>query len=175
MPPSASTATSVVPPPTSTIIVPCGSATARPAPIAAAIGSSISETLRAPASNVASSTAARSTFVVPLGTHSTTWENAPAAYATDEVTKHLCGHVEVRDHAVAKRANGADRRRRPPDHPPRLLADRLHPAALLVDRDDRRLEHDDAAAADEHQRVRRAQIDRQLAPPRDPTRAKTER
>jgi hypothetical protein len=61
----------------STIIVPCASATARPAPIAAAIGSSISDTLRAPASKVASSTAARSTFVVPLGTHKTTRENAP--------------------------------------------------------------------------------------------------
>jgi hypothetical protein len=41
MPPSEITATSVVPPPTSTTIEPVGSATGRPAPIAAAIGSSI--------------------------------------------------------------------------------------------------------------------------------------
>ena len=41
MPPSEITATSVVPPPMSTIMFPVGSATGRPAPIAAAIGSSI--------------------------------------------------------------------------------------------------------------------------------------
>src|SRR5919206_74106 len=75
MPPSASTATSVVPPPMSTIMLPSGSLTGKPAPIAAAIGSSISETLRAPAASVASSTASRSTFVIPLGTQSTTRAN----------------------------------------------------------------------------------------------------
>ncbi len=41
MPPSDSTATSVVPPPISTTMEPVGSVTGRPAPIAAAIGSSI--------------------------------------------------------------------------------------------------------------------------------------
>ena len=40
---------SVVPPPTSTIIDPVGSVTGNPAPIAAAIGSSIRKTRRAPA------------------------------------------------------------------------------------------------------------------------------
>ena len=49
MPPSESTATSVVPPPMSTTIEPVGSVTGRPAPIAAAIGSSIRNTRRAPA------------------------------------------------------------------------------------------------------------------------------
>ena len=49
MPPSESTATSVVPPPTSTTMEPVGSVTGRPAPIAAAIGSSIKNTRRAPA------------------------------------------------------------------------------------------------------------------------------
>ena len=49
MPPSDSTATSVVPPPISTTIEPVGSVTGRPAPIAAAIGSSIRKTRRAPA------------------------------------------------------------------------------------------------------------------------------
>ena len=75
MPPSASTATSVVPPPMSTTMLPCASATGRPAPIAAAIGSSISDTCRAPAASVASSTAFRSTSVIPLGTQRTTREN----------------------------------------------------------------------------------------------------
>src|SRR5437764_839536 len=75
MPPSASTATSVVPPPMSTTMLPCASATGRPAPIAAAIGSSIRDTCRAPAASVASSTALRSTSVVPLATQSTTRAN----------------------------------------------------------------------------------------------------
>ena len=41
MPPSAKSATSVVPPPISTTIDPDGSVTGRPAPKAAAMGSSI--------------------------------------------------------------------------------------------------------------------------------------
>ena len=41
MPPSEMTATSVVPPPMSTIMLPVGSCTGSPAPIAAAIGSSM--------------------------------------------------------------------------------------------------------------------------------------
>ena len=41
MPPREMTATSVVPPPMSTIMFPVGSETGRPAPIAAAIGSSM--------------------------------------------------------------------------------------------------------------------------------------
>src|ERR687886_605621 len=52
MPPSEITATSVVPPPMSTIMFPVGSATGRPAPIAAAIGSSIRYACRAPADGV---------------------------------------------------------------------------------------------------------------------------
>src|SRR5437588_566314 len=56
----------------STIMLPRGSATGRPAPIAAAIGSSTRYTARAPAASVASWTASRSTFVIPLGTQRTT-------------------------------------------------------------------------------------------------------
>ena len=72
MPPSEMTATSLVPPPMSTIMLPVGSATGRPAPIAAAIGSSIRVAQRAPAEYVASSTARFSTPVTPLGTQMTT-------------------------------------------------------------------------------------------------------
>ena len=68
MPPSEITATSVVPPPMSTIMLPAGSCTGSPAPIAAAIGSSImSAGLRAPANSAASCTARRSTPVMPDG------------------------------------------------------------------------------------------------------------
>ena len=66
------TPTSVVPPPMSTTIDPNGSATGRPAPIAAAIGSSISETRSAPALVTASRIARRSTDVAPEGTQITT-------------------------------------------------------------------------------------------------------
>ena len=53
----------------STIMFPVGSETGRPAPMAAAIGSSIRYAARAPAESVASSTARFSTPVTPLGTH----------------------------------------------------------------------------------------------------------
>ena len=71
-PPKDITATSVVPPPISTIIFPLGSAMSIFAPIAAAIGSSIKYTSFAPACNIDSSTALSSTSVIPEGTPTTT-------------------------------------------------------------------------------------------------------
>ena len=50
MPDRLMTATSAVPPPMSTIMLPMASVVGRPAPMAAAIGSSITVTWRAPAS-----------------------------------------------------------------------------------------------------------------------------
>ena len=67
MPPRLRTATSVVPPPMSTIRLPDGSLTGRPAPIAAAMGSSIRRAQRAPALRAASRTARFSTSVTPDG------------------------------------------------------------------------------------------------------------
>ena len=67
MPPRQITATSVVPPPMSTMSEPEGSLTGSPAPIAAAIGSSIRPAQRAPALSAASRTARFSTSVTPLG------------------------------------------------------------------------------------------------------------
>ena len=67
MPPMEMTATSVVPPPMSTIIEPLGSITGRLAPIAAAMGSSMRKTARAPALSAASCTARFSTSVTPEG------------------------------------------------------------------------------------------------------------
>ena len=72
MPPSEMTATSVVPPPMSTTMLPVGSWIGRPAPIAAAMGSSMMYARRAPAAIVASSTARCSTPVMPEGTQTTT-------------------------------------------------------------------------------------------------------
>ncbi len=68
MPASEMTATSVVPPPMSTTMLPLGSVIGRPAPIAAAIGSSIRNTSRAPALSALSLTARFSTSVMPDGT-----------------------------------------------------------------------------------------------------------
>lgn len=79
IPPRDITATSVVPPPMSTIILPVGSATSNPAPMAAAIGSSIRKTSFAPALITDSSTALSSTSVMPDGTPTTTL-GLPALY-----------------------------------------------------------------------------------------------
>ena len=65
-------ATSVVPPPMSTIMLAVGSVTGSPAPIAAAIGSSTRKTRRAPARSAESSTARFSTAVMPDGIAMTT-------------------------------------------------------------------------------------------------------
>ena len=70
-PPSDITAISDVPPPISTIILPSGSFTFKPAPIAAAIGSSSIKTSLPPAWIAASSMAFFSTLVIPKGTHIT--------------------------------------------------------------------------------------------------------
>ena len=67
MPPSEMTATSLVPPPMSTTMLPVASDTGSPAPMAAAIGSSMTMTWRAPAFKLASRTARRSTSVTPDG------------------------------------------------------------------------------------------------------------
>ena len=63
------TAISVVPPPISMIIMPSGPVMSRPAPIAAATGSSMRYTDLPPACSAASLTARFSTSVTPLGTH----------------------------------------------------------------------------------------------------------
>jgi hypothetical protein len=70
-PPSEITPTSLVPPPMSSTMEPVGSAIGRSAPMAAAIGSSIRYTSRAPAPMADSRIARRSTWVEPHGTQMT--------------------------------------------------------------------------------------------------------
>src|SRR6266478_2203718 len=150
MPPSDVTATSVVPPPMSTIIEPVGSFTGRPAPIAAAIGSS---TRRA---HLDLGDAGRD-----ADDHARTRieERTLAVHLADEVVEHLLGDVEVADDAVLERTDGDDARRRAPDHPLRLGADREHRAGPLILRDDRRLGDDDPAPAHVHEGVGGAEVD----------------
>src|SRR4029078_9070287 len=165
MPPSEMTAPSVVPPPMSTIMFPVGSATGSPAPIAAAIGSSIRYAWRAPAESVASSTARLSTPVTPGGrlllerslldavragrhAHDDARRREPVlVHLLDEVAEHLLRHVEVGDDPVLERADRLDRPGRAAEHALRLDADRVDLARALVDRDDRRLAEDDPAPA----------------------------
>ena len=165
MPPSEMTATSVVPPPMSTIMFPVGSETGRPAPIAAAIGSSIRYAWRAPAESVASSTARFSTPVTPDGhaDDDARVREAVLVHLLDEVAEHLLGHVEVGDDAVLQRPDRGDRARRAAEHPLGLDADRVDLARALVDRDHRRLGEHDAAAAHVDERVGGAEIDGHVA------------
>ena len=72
IPPSEMTATSVVPAADVDDHVARGPSIGSPAPIAAAIGSSMMSTLRAPASLAASRTARSSTLVISAGTQMTT-------------------------------------------------------------------------------------------------------
>ena len=71
-PPSEITAVSVVPPPTSTTMLPTGSWMSSPAPMAAAMGCSIRWAAEAPARRAASFTARRSTEVMADGTQIST-------------------------------------------------------------------------------------------------------
>ena len=160
MPPREMTATSVVPPPTSTIMFPVGSETGRPAPIAAAIGSSIRWASRAPAESVASSTARFSTPVTPDGTQTTTlgcakrcwwtfwmkWRSICSVTSKSAMTPSLSGRI------------ARDRAGRAAEHALRLDADGVDFARALVDRDDRRLREDDAAPTHVDERVCGAQV-----------------
>ena len=108
IPPSEMTATSLVPPPMSRTMLPVGSPTGRPAPIAAAIGSSIRYAWRAPAERQASSTARFSTPVTPEGTQTTTrgwaanrfwctcwmkWRSISSVMSKSAMTPSLSGRI----------------------------------------------------------------------------------
>ena len=88
---------------------------------------------------------------------------AVLVHLLDEVPEHLLGDVEVGDDAVLERADRGDRAGRAAEHPLRLDADRVHLAGALVDRDDRRLGEDDAAAAHVDERVGGAEVDGHVA------------
>ena len=149
----------------STISEPVGSATGRPAPIAAAIGSSIRYALRAPAERQASSTARFSTPVTPEGTQTTTrgcakrleWtrlmkcRSICSVTSKSAITPSFSGRIAV---IVPGRAA---------QHPLRFDADRVDLAVARVDRDDRRLREHDAAAAHVDERVGRAEVDGHVA------------
>jgi hypothetical protein len=81
----------------------------------------------------------------------------------EEATEHLFGHLEIGDDPMSKRPQCPDPRRCPPDHPPRLVSDRVNVAGRLVDGDHRRLEEDDAFTANIDDGVGRAEVDGHIA------------
>jgi len=91
------TATSVVPPPMSTTIFPLGSVTGIPAPMAAAMGSSMKNTSLAPADSADSRTALFSTWVMPLNSDDDSGPYEPASFVhlPDEVAKHGFRDLEI--------------------------------------------------------------------------------
>jgi len=104
--PSEITATSEVPPPISTTMLPVGSSTGSPAPIAAAIGSSIKSTSTAPAFVAASRTARRSTSVTPEGMQMTTFARWNGPLLTALVMKCLSMVAVISKSAITPSFSG---------------------------------------------------------------------
>ena len=90
-------------------------------------------------------------------------ERAPVVMrASDEVTKHGFGNVEVGDDAVAQRSHGADRTRRAAQHLLGFFAhgeDPLAPAWVGLNGDDRRLAGHDPTPLHIDEGRGRAEID----------------
>ena len=80
----------------------------------------------------------------------------------DEVLDHLLRHFEVGDDAVLHRTDGHDVAGRAAEHLLRFLADRFDVVVDLVDRDDRRLAHNNAFVLRVDERVRCPEVDREI-------------
>ena len=130
MPPSEITAVSVVPPPTSMTMLPIGSWIGRPAPMAAAIGCSMSCASAAPGAP------GRLGDGAPLdlgdgrrhADHDPGPVEAADARPLQQQADHPLRDVEVGDGALAQRADGDDVAGRAADHLPRLVAHGQHVA-----------------------------------------------
>ena len=164
MPPSEMTATSLVPPPMSTIMFPVGSATGRPG---ADRGShrlldQVRLTRAGRERRLLDRALLDAGHARRHADDDARVREAVLVHLLDEVAEHLLGHVEVGDDAVLERADRGDRPGRASEHALRLDADRVHLARALVDRDDRRLGEHDAAATHVDERVGGAEIDRHV-------------
>ena len=163
-PPSEMTAVSVVPPPTSTTMLPSGSLIGSPAPMAAAMGCSMSWASAAPGP------AGRLGHRPPLDLgdgrrhadqHPRAVEAAHPGPAQQQ-PDHALGHVEVGDGPLAERADGLDVAGRAADHLPGLVAHGQHVAGLDVEGDDGGLVEDDAPAPGVDEGVGGAEVDGQV-------------
>ena len=164
MPPSEITAISLVPPPMSTTIRPTGSAMLRPAPIAAAIGSSI----KVDATRPGCERGLLDGPLLDLGHARRRAHDQPRMGAAavedlaDEVAEHLLGDLEVGDHPVTEGSGRRDRRGRATDHPLGLRSDGVDATGLGVRRDHRGLRHHDPPPADIDEGVGRPEVDRHI-------------
>jgi hypothetical protein len=152
----------------STTIDPIGSVTGMSAPIAAAIGSSISHTWRRTGvgRGVTDRAALDRGRTRRHADHDfgEAREAALAVHLLDEVLDHLLGDIDVGDDAVAQRADRLDLVGRLAHHQLGVVADRLDAldAVDRLDGDHRRLVQHNAAAADVYHRVGGAEIDRHV-------------
>ena len=81
----------------------------------------------------------------------------------DELLKHRRGDIEISDHAVLERLDGNDGAGRSADDLLCLLADGAGLVGAGIDRDDRRLAHDDASAACIDQGIGRTEINSDIS------------
>src|SRR3990172_5374775 len=174
IPPREMTATSVVPPPMSTIMLPDGSVIGRPAPMAAASGSSMRYTSRAPALCAGSRAGGRPPPGRPAGGRGGVGdadddagphEGARLVRLPDKVPEHRLGDLEIGDDAVLDGADRHDVPRRAADHPLRLDSDGEHllgPPGVPVDRHGGGLGADDPLHLHVHQGRRGTEVDRQI-------------
>jgi len=89
----------------------------------------------------------------------------PIVRAGDEMTNHLLGVLEVRDHAVAQRTHRDDVGGRATEHSSGFSPDGEHLAGALAHCNDRWLVDDDAAPADVHQGVGGPEVDAHVGRP----------
>jgi hypothetical protein len=83
--------------------------------------------------------------------------------AVEQQPDHPLGDLEVGDGALAQRPNRHDVAGRAADHLPGLVAHGQHLLGALVESDHGGLVEHDAAAPLVHERVRRPEVDRQIA------------
>ena len=167
MPPRLMTATSVVPPPMSTMRLPVGSLTGRPAPMAAAIGSSMSRAQRAPALSAASRTARFSTSVTPDGMPSSIRGRGMRPTRSCTLwTKYLIICSVTSKSLMTPSRSGRTAMMLAGVRPTMRLASAPIARTFLVLRVDGHhagLADDDAAVADVDERVGRAEVDADVA------------
>ena len=89
--------------------------------------------------------------------------HAAAVHFGDEMPQHRLGHFEIRDDAIFQRPHCDDVRRRAPEHALGLVAHRQHFDGAGLNRHDRGLAQHDALIFDINERVRRPEIDPDIA------------
>ena len=89
-------------------------------------------------------------------------QHAAVVRLLNEIRQHFFRDFEIGDDAVLHRLDRHNVSRRASQHVLCLAADRHDFAAHFVDCHDRGLVHDNPFAVRKHERVRRAEIDRQI-------------